>query len=267
MFDIEQFEDASHQNGIRYWLAHDYMRALGYESWPSFKTVIQRAQASCLHLGIETEDTFMPCLLADGTRSYKLTRFACYLIAMQADVKKPEVAAAQVALARLAEALLAEKLAESGIPRLEERGRLTDAEKQLAGVARQPGVATGEYGIFKDAGYRGMYNMPLQDLKRYKQLPEGKTLYDYMGLTELAANTFRITQTSERMKRLGTHGLQQAKNTAHEVGREVRYVMLRSSGTAPEDLALEGDIRQVRKQIKTANREMKKLDTPPKKKR
>ena len=127
MFDIEQFEDASHQNGIRYWLAHDYMRALGYESWSSFKTVIQRAQASCLHLGIETEDTFMPCLLADG--------------------------------------------------------------------------------------------------------------------------------------------LQQAKNTAHEVGREVRDVMLRSSGTAPEDLALEGDIKQVRKQIKTANREMKKLDTPPKKKR
>ena len=42
---------------------------------------------------------------------------------------------------------------------------------------------------------------------------------------------------------------------------------LRSSGTAPEDLALEGDIRQVRKQIRTANREMKKLDTPPKKKR
>ncbi len=265
MFHVQQFEDSARQNGLRYWLAHDYMSALGYDSWPSFKGVIQKAMSSCLQLGIDSDDAFIPLELEDGTKSYKLTRFACYLIAMQANASKPQVAAAQVALARIAEVLVEEKFAESGIARIEERGKLTAAEKQLTGVAKVAGLKDGrDYAIFKDAGFRGMYNMPLKALQSHKGAPEGKTLYDFMGLTELAANTFRVTQTAERMKLLGTKGLEGAKRTAQEVGKEVRDVMLRSSGVAPEDLQIEGHIDNVKKQIKAANRQMKKLDSPKK---
>lgn len=51
------------------------------------------------------------------------------------------------------------------------------------------------------------------------------------------------------------------KKMAHEVGREVREVMLRSSGVAPEDLKLEGGINSKKKQIKSANKKMQKLDS------
>ena len=265
MFNIQKFEDSAKDNGIRYWIAHDYMANLGYESWNSFRLVIHKAISSCLQLGIDSNEAFIPFETPDGTKSYKLTRFACYLIAMQANPGKPEVVAAQVALAKIAEILVEEKIAESGIARIEERGKLTSAEKHLSGVAKSAGLEAGrEFAIFKDFGIRGMYNMPLKDLQRHKGTPEGKTLYDFMGLTELAANTFRVTQTAERMKRLSSKGLEQAKRTAHEVGGEVREVMLRSSGIAPEDLKIEGHINQVKKQIKTANREMQKLDAPKK---
>jgi DNA-damage-inducible protein D len=85
MFDIQQFENDAHQNGIRYWLAHEFMDKLGYDSWSSFKTVIQKSMSNCLNLGIDIEEVFIPIELEVGAKSYRLTRFACFLIAMQAD--------------------------------------------------------------------------------------------------------------------------------------------------------------------------------------
>ena len=260
-FDINKFEDCARENGQRYWDAMQFMDMLGYESWPSFKTVIQRSMSNCLSLGIETEDIFIPVVLEDGSRSYKLTRFACFLIAMQADSKKPEVVMAQVVFAALAETLLEEKLSETGITRIEERGKLTSAEKHLSGVAQSAGLSTSlEYAIFKDAGFRGMYNMSLKELQVFKGAESGKTLYDFMGITELAANTFRVTQTAERMKRNNVKGINESVSTAKEVGKEVRGIMLKSSGTAPENLPLEGHISTVKKQIKSTHKKMKKLD-------
>lgn len=265
MFDIKQFEDDAHQNGIRYWIAHEFMRKLGYENWITFKSVINKAMACCSQLDIDASEVFIAYEF-EGVKSYKLTRFACFLVAMQADAKKPEVAKAQLLLASIAEALIAEKLETSGLERIDERKKLTFSEKILNGVAKTAGISTGEYGIFKDAGFRGMYDMSLQELVTYKGAPKGKTLYDFMGLTELAANTFRVTQTAERMKNDGIYGLAHATKTAKEVGKEVRAVMLRSSGVAPEDLEIEGHINDVKKNIRTANKEMKKLDTKKKEK-
>lgn len=259
-FDIEKFEDCARENGQRYWDAWQFMEMLGYENWNSFKSVIQKSMSNCLGLGIETEEIFVPITYEDGTKSYKLSRFACFLIAMQAYSKKPEVIKAQTALAALAEYLLEEKLSVEGIIRIEERNKLTDSEKYLGGIAKSAGILSNQFGIFKDAGFRGMYNMSLDKLKKYKGANSSKTLYDYMGITELAANTFRVTQTAERMKRNSVKGLHQSSATAAEVGKEVRDIMLRSSGTAPEDLPLEGDISSVKKQIKSTNKVMKQLD-------
>ncbi len=260
IFDLQQFEDSAKENGQRYWEATEFMDMLGYENWVSFKSVIQKSMSNCLSLGIETEDIFIPTTREDGSKSYKLTRFACFLIAMQADSKKPEVIKAQIALAAIAESLLEEKLSEEGINRIEERVKLTDAEKHLGGAAKSAGIQSGQYGIFKDAGFRGMYNMSLKQLQNYKGAESGKTLYDFMGITELAANTFRVTQTAERMKKNNVTGLNQSSVTAREVGSEVRDIMERSSGASPEDLPLEGNISSVKKQIKSTNRAMKKLD-------
>jgi DNA-damage-inducible protein D len=265
MFEIQKFEDEAQQNGIRYWLAHDFMATLGYETWTSFKTVLQKAMGSCLQLRIDADEAFIPTELPDGQKSYRLTRFACFLVAMQADSKKPDVAKAQVSLAAIAEALVEAKISEFGMARIEERSKLTVAEKQLGGAAEKAGLQSGmEYVVFRDFGFRGMYNMPLRELQVRKGMPAGKTLYDFMGLTELAANTFRITQTIERMRNKRVSGLNQSKDTAETVGKEVRAVMMRSEGIAPENLALEGHIDNVKKQIKSANQKMKLLDSQPK---
>lgn len=89
-FSIEAFEGCAKQNGVRYWLAHDLMRELGYESWASFQKVILKAQASCARLEMDATGEFMPTTFVDADDgqervSVRLTRFACLLVTMHAD--------------------------------------------------------------------------------------------------------------------------------------------------------------------------------------
>jgi DNA-damage-inducible protein D len=266
-FDITAFENSARQNGQRYWFANEFMRTLGYESWASFRSVVNKAIGLCSRIGVDVIEAIIPVEVIDDSgkaiHTYKLTSFGCLLVTMQADVKKIEVAQAQVAMAAIADALVDKYLNSHTLERIERREELKIAENILSGKANAAGVQSTEFGIFKSAGFRGMYNMTLDDLKNYKGVACHKgTLYDLMGITELAANTFRVTQTAERLKHTGASGLKQATSVAHQVGKEVRDVMIKSNGTAPEDLALEEDMNSVQKGIRTAHKEIKRIDNP-----
>ena len=266
-FDIAAFEGSARQNGQRYWLANEFMHTLGYESWASFKMVVNKAIGLCSRVGVDVMEAIIPVEMLDDAgktiSTYKLTRFGCLLVTMQADAKKPEVAQAQVALAAVADALVDRYLNSHTLERIERREELKIAENLLSGKAQAAGVQGTEFGIFKSAGFRGMYNMSLDDLKAYKGAAGHKgTLYDLMGITELAANTFRVTQTAERLRHSGASGIKQAASVAHQVGKEVRDVMVKSSGLAPEDLELEEDMNDVQKGIRSAHKEIKRIDSP-----
>lgn len=95
--------------------------------------------------------------------------------------------------------------------------------------------------------------MSLKRLKTYKGLSgtdNKKTLYDFRGVAELAANSFRVTQTAERLKRDSGHGQDRAQSIAENVGREVRNLMMDDGGEAPENLALEDHISKGRSSLK-----------------
>jgi DNA-damage-inducible protein D len=269
-FDIQRFEDAARENGVRYWIAHEFMRALGYETWASFQKVINKAMASCAALNVQIQEVFIPDqFVEDGkaVSTYRLTRFGCFLVTMHADSKKPLVAQAKTVLAAIADALVEQGIQQDALERIEVREELKGGESIMSAVAHKAGLQNNEFGIFKDAGFRGMYNLSLQQLVARKgaKLDHGRTLYDFMGKTELAANLFRVTQTAERIQNVGARGLSQLSSTANEVGQEVRTIMLRSSGMAPENLPLEEDLAKVKRRLKSAARGMKKLDSPKKK--
>lgn len=269
-FNVERFEEAAHQNGIRYWVAHEFMASLGYETWSSFKNVINKAMASCAALNVQIEEAFIPdSFLEDGKEvsTFRLTRFGCFLVTMHADSKKPQVAKAKTVLAAIADALVEQRIQRDALERIDVRDELKGGESIMSAIAQQAGLQNSEFGIFKDAGFRGMYDLSLQQLIKHKgsTLEKGRTLYDFMGKTELAANLFRVTQTAERIKNVGAKNVRQLSGTAQEVGKEVRGIMLKSSGVAPEDLPLEEDLKAVKNRIKSAAKQMKKLDSPLKK--
>lgn len=191
---------------------------------------------------------------------YKLSRFACYLIAMNGDIKKPRVAKAQAYFAAMAIAFQHYIEQAEGIERVHVRSELSDREKSLSGVARKAGVET--YAFFQNAGYRGLYNMNLSQLKALKRIPAERSPLDFMGREELAANLFRITQTELKIKNENITGQARAEYAAETVGREVRKTMIKVSGTAPEQLPIVQDLKEVKAQLKKAQRDMRRLDKP-----
>jgi DNA-damage-inducible protein D len=104
------------------------------------------------------------------------------------------------------------------------RGEVSDREKALSGTASAHGVE--HYQFFQNAGYRGMYNMDLAQIRMKKRVPGGRSPLDLMGKTELAANLFRITQTDEKIRNEDVHGQKPLERAAEHVGRKVRDTMI-----------------------------------------
>src|SRR6266699_3598906 len=95
--------------------------------------------------------------------------------------------------------------------------------KKLAQAASQAGVLSPNFGLFQDAGYKGLYGgLGVADIKERKQIDQHEELLDRMGRAELAANDFRITQTEDRLRKEGTIGQTNAMGVHHEVGKKVR---------------------------------------------
>ncbi len=248
------FEDVAIINGTNLWAEDVLMRALGYENADAFRKVIMKAMQACLSLGIATEDNF----IRGDDGAYRLTRFACYLIAMNGDPKKPSVAAAQMYFAVLAETFQNAIGHANAIDRILIRDEVTEGEKSLASTANRHGVES--YAFFQNAGYRGMYNMNLGQLRQRKGIGAKEKPIDRMGKEELAAHLFRITQTDAKIKKEGVQGQRLLEATAEKVGKQVRKTMIEISGQRPEDLPAAETIQDVKKTIKETNKRFRTLD-------
>jgi hypothetical protein len=130
------------------------------------------------------------------------------------------------------------------------------------GAARNAGVHSAMFGVFHDAGYKGLYGgLGSDEIKARKRIAPGENLLDRMGTTELAANQFRMTQTREKLAKEGIRGQKRAIDTHRQVGKEVRQAIRRIGGTMPESLPPAEDIKQVQKRLKESTPPLQ-LDGP-----
>jgi phage antirepressor YoqD-like protein len=86
--------------GREYWSARDLMPLLGYERWERFADAISRAKVAAHNSGHDVAINFPGAAKVSGERGpaqadYHLSRYACYLVALNGDPRKPEIAAAQ----------------------------------------------------------------------------------------------------------------------------------------------------------------------------
>ena len=251
----------SNEHDAEYWSARDLQPLLGYSQWRRFEAAIKRAITSCEQSGNNPEHHFAnagkPIIGGKGAvqtvDDYQLSRFACYLIAQNGDPRKPEIANAQKYFAIQARKQeLGEQLA-ADQERLELRKQTSEEFKMLSGAARQAGVQDRMFGVFHDAGYRGLYGGLGGDaIKAKKNIPSKEQLLDRMNATELAANQFRMTQTRDKLARENTNNQQQAIRTHEQVGKEVRAAIERIGGTLPEQIPPAEHIKEVEKRIKNA---------------
>ncbi|NNG36905.1 phage antirepressor KilAC domain-containing protein [Nakamurella aerolata] len=89
-----------HADGTEFWSARDLMPLLGYDKWERFADAIERAIASMTAQGhdpqVEASRLREPFGRTNQMgENFHLSRFGAYLVAMNGDPRKPEVAAAQ----------------------------------------------------------------------------------------------------------------------------------------------------------------------------
>jgi DNA-damage-inducible protein D len=248
-------------NGEDYWMGREIQSILGYDTWENFFAVIQKARMACESAGFKVIYHFRDTTkMISGGKGAKLsradcylTRYACYLVAMNGDSRKAEISTAQAYFAaqtRRQELRDQEK-------RIALRERVRRGNNVLAGTAVNAGVK--RMGIFTDAGYRGLYGMGLKDIKSRKHLSQSVDLLDTAGHAELAANEFRITQTQQKLERERIQGEGPAIETHRSVGAVVRDAIRRIGGTMPEDLPTEEPIKKV---IAAHQKRQKELSQP-----
>lgn len=270
------FEDIKHinENGVEYWYARELMIALGYKDWRYFDAVIEKAKVACENSNMTVIDHFVvdnKIVEAGATtkpkKDYILSRYACYLIAQNANPRLKAVALAQTYFAvKTRQQELTEeeyKQLPEDERRLYNRKIVKDRNKYLFDTAKASGVK--DYAKFNNAGYKGLYNgETAEDIARRKGLKNGQPILDYMGSAELGANIFRITQTDALLKDNEVSNEIDACNTHNRVGKAVRKAIAEVGGTMPEDLPTpEKSVKEIekekKKQLRLVEKQNKKL--------
>ena len=180
------FEDFGNENGNRYWLASDLMRFLDYPNMRSFRNVINRATLSIS--GIKNVDHYDEIRKQDDG-DFRLSRFACYIIALRADPKKKKVQDAQVYFARIAEEMHVQLERQSDqVERISLRKDLKESHTSMSKAAQDAGVSGSlGYARFNDAGWIGMYNKRPGQIAKQRGI---SNIYDSMGKVELGGKCF-----------------------------------------------------------------------------
>ena len=250
-YSQQTFENIKHvdENGTEFWYARELQKALEYTEYGKFLPVIEKAIEACRKTGFDEGNHFahvseMVRIGSGAERkmdSYKLSRYACYLIVMNGDPRKEVIALGQTYFAvktRQKEISDAATQLSEDEKRLAIRDEVTVRNKFLASSAKAAGVETPvDYAVFQNRGYQGLYNgLGMKDIHKRKGLQKNEQILDHMGATELAANWFRITQTDDKLRRENVKGKEQANEIHYAVGKKVRQTIAELGGTMPENL-------------------------------
>jgi hypothetical protein len=121
-----------------FWSARELMTLMGYPRWAKFESPIIQAIENLELTGDKTPDHFLPLMVKSQGRNgsdYRLSRYACYMIALCCDGRKIEVASAKKYFAIKA------REAEIIIPQQNDRIRELELQVQLAQAEAQKALA------------------------------------------------------------------------------------------------------------------------------
>ena len=248
MLNNSIFENIKHidESGNEYWFARELQNVLEYKKWEKFNNVINDAITACNLSGYEVADHFPQVgkMVNIGSKTsrnisdYKLSRYACYLIAQNGDSRKKTIALAQTYFAVQTRKMEITEREYSSLTEDEKRFYQRNLTKKgnysLNQAAKDAGVKN--FDKFHNSGYKGLYNgETANDIAKRKGLRYREDILDNMGSDELIANLFRISQTEQKLKRDNVKGETKANDVHYEVGKKVRKAIADIGGTMPEE--------------------------------
>lgn len=238
------------------------MGLLGYKRWENFEKAVKRAMDSCDALKIERLDHFRDFTkmvqIGSGSRravkDYMLTRYACYLIAMNGDVTKEEIAFAQsyFAVQTRKQELIEERMAY--IERTQARERLKESEKRLSQNIYERGVDDSGFARIRSRGDQALFgDYSTKDMKVRLGVKDSRPLADFLPTLTIAAKNLATEMTNynvEEKDLWGEHFIT-AEHVQNNTG--IRQ-MLGERGIKPEELPAAEDIKKLERRNKTQDK-------------
>ncbi|HEL1580908.1 TPA: DNA damage-inducible protein D [Streptococcus suis] len=249
---------------IDYWYARDLMPLLGYERWENFHKAIQRAMNS-----VETSDTKVSDHFREVTKmvplgsgserpvkDYMLTRYACYLIAINGDTNKEEIAFAQsyFAVQTRKQELIEERL--HYIERTEARGKLKESEKRLSQNIYERGVDDKGFGRIRSKGDTALFGgHSTQEMKERLGVKNNRPLADFLPTLTIAAKNLATEMTNYNVEENNLHG-EKSITDEHVLNNTTIRSMLGQRGIKPEELPPAEDLKKLERKVKQQNKNL-----------
>ncbi|WP_108814960.1 BRO family protein [Loktanella sp. Alg231-35] len=260
---MEQIEALKHtlKNGTDYWRAREIQKVLGYADWTNFRDTVGRAASAMEANGTNPSHhvgaTTVMMARGNGSRYESddmfLTRGACYMVAINGDATKPEIAAAQAYFVTRTREWEIKQQAIQDEKRLEIREKTKTSFKAVSSVAKSAGVKNSSQSRFHDARNLGLYGMSGKDVKSRKGVGHKENAFDRMGTLELSAHDFQMNLAAETIEKESVRGESNAIRKNREVAAKVRQTMLDSGSRPPEDLPAAEPIKEVAKRLKRSS--------------
>lgn len=274
---LEQLVHRDTATGTEFWLARDLQQVLGYRSWSSFQRVIDRAITACDLAGYEPDDHFLEVvkLVAPGPTAakeeqkkesdkdieledYALTRYACYLIAQNANSAKQAVAFAQTYFAMQArrQELIAQRLAD--LERLNARRKLSQSEKVLSGLIYEHVEDERGFSRIRTKGDQALFGgVTTRQMKKQLRVPKGRALADFLPTITIKAKDFANEITNFNIKRDYLHTEAAIAREHVKNNREVRKLLGRRK-INPEKLPAAEDVKKIERRVESEEKVLPK---------
>ena len=268
-----QFEELVHkevQTGTEFWLARDMQQVLGYMRWSNFTRVIEKAKTSCELAGYEPSDHFLPIDKMDDVGSkpsrqvadYALTRYACYLIAQNANSAKQAVAFAQTyfAVQTRRQEIVESRLADQ--ERLEARKKLSRSEKVLSGLIYEHVEDERGFSRIRIKGDQALFGgVTTRQMKRRLRVPKGRALADFLPTITIKAKDFANEITNFSIKRDYLHTEAQITREHIKNNRDVRK-LLQKRRIVPEELPPAEDVKKLERRLRAEQKRLPDVGKP-----
>lgn len=255
------------ESGVEYWLARDLQHLLGYDEWRNFTVVIAKAKTACEVSGHAVRDHFvdvnktiqMPKSAEKEISDLMLTRYACYLIALNGDPRKQEIAFAQTYFAiqtRRAE-LIEQRLLEA--ERVFARHKLSATEKELSQVIYEQTGGDDNFALIRSKGDQALFGKSTQLMKAQWKVPDNRPLADFAPTIILKAKDFatEITIFNARQHSMTNES---AISSEHITNNQAVRKTLLERGIRPESLPAVEDVKKVERRL--ASEGKKSLKNP-----